>query len=77
MQWIVAGPERARITQEFEESISSVTKEDTRQHEQLPGVQVLFKKDVTVMMHRCFKGLSPSYLSDELSTRAIIHDRQT
>ena len=30
-----------------------------------------------VMMHKCLKGLSPSYLSDKLSTRAIFHDRQT
>ena len=32
LQWMVAGPERARITQEFEESIPSVTKKDTRHH---------------------------------------------
>ena len=30
-----------------------------------------------VMMHKCLKGLSPSYLSDKFSTRAIVHDRQT
>ena len=29
------------------------------------------------MMHECLKGLSPSYLSDKFSTRAIVHDRQT
>ena len=29
-----------------------------------------------VMMHKCLKGLSPSYLSDKFSTRTIIHDRQ-
>ena len=29
------------------------------------------------MMHKCLKGLSPSYLSDKFSTRAIVHDRQT
>ena len=28
-----------------------------------------------VMMHKCVKGLPPSYLSDKFSTRAIIHDR--
>ena len=30
-----------------------------------------------VMMHKCFKGLSPSYLSDKFSTRTIVHDRHT
>ena len=30
-----------------------------------------------VMMHKCLKGPSPSYLSDKFSTRAIFHDRQT
>ena len=30
-----------------------------------------------VMMHKCLKGLSPSYLSDKFSTRAIICDKQT
>ena len=30
-----------------------------------------------VMMHKCLKSLTPSYLSDKFSTRAIIHDRQT
>ena len=30
-----------------------------------------------VMMHKCLKGLSPSYLPDKFSTRALIYDRQT
>ena len=30
-----------------------------------------------VMMHKCLRGLSPSYLSDKFSTRATIHERQT
>ena len=30
-----------------------------------------------VMKYKCLKGLSPSYLSDKFSTRAIVHDRQT
>ena len=29
------------------------------------------------MMNKCHNGVSPSYLSDKFSTRAIIHDRQT
>ena len=29
-----------------------------------------------VTMHKCLKGLSPSYLSDKFSTRTIVHDRQ-
>lgn len=28
-------------------------------------------------MHKCLKGLSPSYLSNKFSARATIHDRQT
>ena len=47
---MVAGSELARMTQEFEESILSVTKDDTRYHEQVPGVQVLFKKDVASLV---------------------------
>ena len=50
LRWSVAGPELARMMQEFEEAIPSVTKEDTRHHEQTPGVQVLFKKDVTSLV---------------------------
>ena len=46
LQWMVAGPELARMAQELEEFIPFVTKEDTRHHEQVPRVQVLFKKDV-------------------------------
>ena len=30
-----------------------------------------------VMMHKCLKGLSPSYSSDKFSTRAIVYDTQT
>ena len=30
-----------------------------------------------VMKHKCLTGLSPSYLSDKFSSRAIIDDRQT
>ena len=47
---MVAGPELARMTKEFEESIPSVTKEGTRHDEQVPGVQVLFKKDVASLV---------------------------
>ena len=50
LRWMVAGPELARMTQEFEESIRSITKEDTRHHEQVPGEQVLFKKDVASLV---------------------------
>ena len=38
--------------------------------------QRLMVNDV-VMMHKCLKGLLPSYLSDTFSTQAIVHDRQT
>ena len=47
---MTAGPETTRMTQEFEESIPSVTKEDQRHHEQAPGVQGSFKKDVASLV---------------------------
>ena len=47
---MVAGPETERITQEFEESIPSVTKEDQRHHEQVPRVQESFKTDVASLV---------------------------
>ena len=30
-----------------------------------------------VMMHKCLKGMSPSYLSHKFSTPGIVYDRQT
>ena len=50
LRWIVAGPELARMTKEFEESIPSVTKEGTRHDEHVPGVQVLFKNEVASLV---------------------------
>lgn len=47
---MVAGPELTKITQEFKEYISAITKKDTHHHEQVPGVQVLFKKDVASLV---------------------------
>ena len=46
---MVAGPELARITL-IEHSFPSVTKEDRRHHDQVPSVQVLFKKDVASLV---------------------------
>lgn len=43
-RWMVAGPEVARMVEEFEGNIS--TAEDQRHHEQTPGVQSAFAKDV-------------------------------
>ena len=50
LRWMVAGPERAGVTQEFEDSVPSVTKEERRHHEQVPGVRLLFKKDVASLV---------------------------
>ena len=50
LQWMVAGSETARMTQEFEESTASVIKEDQHHHKQVPGVQESFKKDVTSLV---------------------------
>lgn len=44
-RWMVAGPEVSRMVQEFEGSIS--TKESHDHHEQKPGIQCAFSKDVT------------------------------
>ena len=41
------------------------------------NVKQRFMVNDAVMMHKCLKGLSPSYLSDKFSTRATIHERQT
>ena len=38
--------------------------------------QRLMVDHAVFLMHKCLNGLSPSYLSDKFSTRAIIHDRQ-
>ena len=44
-RWMVAGPELSRMVQEFEGSNSS-TEENVTHHEQKPGVQNAFSKDV-------------------------------
>ena len=46
-RWMIAGPEIARIIQEFEQTSSNeVNEEKRRHHEQVPSVQASFKKDV-------------------------------
>ena len=45
-RWMIAGPEVARIIQEFEETYSKVSEEKCHHHEQIPGVQAAFKEDV-------------------------------
>ena len=46
-RWMIAGPEIARIIQEFEETPSKeVSEEKRRHHEETPCVQAAFKKDV-------------------------------
>ena len=47
---MVAGPELGRMTQEFEQSISSVTEEDTSLTTSTKESQVLFKKDVASLV---------------------------
>lgn len=44
-RWMVAGPEVSRMVQEFEGRVS--TKESHDHHEQKPGIQCAFSKDVT------------------------------
>ena len=45
-RWMVAGPELARMIQEFEESTPRPVKEDRRHHDQVSSIQVSFQKDV-------------------------------
>ena len=50
LRWTVAGPELVQMAQDFKKSIHSVTKEDTCHHEQVPGVQAVFKKNVASLV---------------------------
>ena len=44
---MIAGPEVARVIQEFEETFSKEVNEEKRcHHEQTPDVQTSFKKDI-------------------------------
>ena len=46
-RWMISGPAVARIIQEFEKTYSKKVSEEKRHHhEQIPGVQAAFKKDV-------------------------------
>ena len=51
-RWMVAGPEIARITTEFEEQAIHQQGSDTehRHHDQQPGVQAAFLKDVKALV---------------------------
>ena len=71
LRWMVAGPELARMTQEFGEAISSVTKEDIRHHEQEPGVQVLFKKKVASGLVSSFEAVGNPFEEDSKDLFAL------
>ena len=45
-RWMISGPEVARVVTEFEKTFIRTSKEDIRHHEQMPGVQSTFAKDV-------------------------------
>lgn len=53
-RWIIAGPETARITTEFEEHApnqpAGVGDTGSRHHDQQPGVQAVFLKDVKALV---------------------------
>ena len=51
-RWMVAGPEIARITKEFEEQATNQKHglSDSRHHEQQPGVQTAFLKEVKALV---------------------------
>ena len=79
-RWVVAGPEIARLVQEFEESNISKdddTEEDTRHHEQRPGVQSAFVTDVKALVST-FVDLGNPFTEDSedlivLDSREVAH----
>ena len=53
-RWMVAGPELARIVNEFEDELHRRKDNDTRHHEQLPSIQKSFTSDFNNVMS-CFE----------------------
>ena len=70
-RWMVAGPEMSRMIQEFEGGTSSTEQRD--HHEQKPGVQSTFSRDV-VNTVSCFEEMGNSF-QDESENLMAIHIR--
>ena len=49
-RWLIAGPEIARVVNEFETTFLSHKADDVCHHEQVPSIQTAFEKDVRNML---------------------------
>lgn len=77
-RWMVAGPELARIVNEFEEGFHKGKHTDTRHHEQLPSIQKSFASDFNNVMN-CFEKLGNPFSEDShdlyvLDTKVVMSD---
>lgn len=64
-RWMIAGPEVARVVTEFEETFIKSNTEDTRHHEQIPGVQSSFAKDVRALVDT-IEAMGNPFLEDSM-----------
>jgi len=67
-RWMVAGPELSRMVEEFEGSFT--VSEERDHHEQKPGVQSTFLKDV-VNTVSCFEELGNPFTEESENLMAI------
>ena len=77
-RWMVAGPELARIVNEFEDEFHRGKDNDTRHHEQLPSIQKSFASDFNNVMS-CFEKLGNPFSEDSrdlyaLDTKVLMSD---
>ena len=67
---MVAGPELARIVNEFEDEFHRGKDNDTRHHEQLPSIQKSFTSDFNNVMS-CFEKLGNPFSEDSRDLHAL------
>lgn len=67
-RWLVSVPELSRLTQEFQGSV--LLQEERRHHEQTPGVQSAFLRDVVNTLSS-FEELGNPFISDDENLMAI------
>ena len=77
--WLIAGPEIARVVNEFETTFLSHKADDVRHHEQVPSIQAAFAKDVRNMLS-VMDELGSPFLDDSkdliaLDTKDIMPER--
>ena len=64
-RWMISGPEIARVVTEFEETFMKSKTENVRHHEQSPGVQYCFAKDVKALVDTIEEMRNP-FLEDSM-----------